>query len=220
MSAAFDGARRGAQRVFRSLWRSQDCAALVRTLLADMKPATRPVVFVQTGVSAATVALADAAARVGAAVYACDSNRAAVAELRAQAGESLSDVIFLEGDTVESLARISARHEQVDFALFDSEPSATHTLREFQLLEPRLCPGARLLVADASLPRARLVLGPCRKGKLLVPYLLASPVWRVKAHPRTGDSMVSAIHDRIGARADASYEDPAYAARWRSVLDT
>jgi hypothetical protein len=214
MGAALESARERAQRVFRSLWRIQDPGGLIRTLLADAKPATRPVVFVQTGLGSAALALAEVAARVGAVVYACDPSAEAIAELRGCGGPGLDEVSFLPGDTLESLARIAARHEHVDFALFDSAPSATHTLGEFQLLEPRLGPGSRVLVGDAALPGARLVLGPCRKGKLLVPYLLASPVWRVKAHPRAGDSMVSAIHDRIGARADASYEDPSYANQW------
>lgn len=200
------------QRAVRSLLRMQEPPALIRSLLANGKPATRRVAFVQTGIGACTVALAEVASRVGAVLYACDPNAEAIAELRAAGGEALSEVSFLAGDTLESLARIAARHEQVDFALFDSAPSATHTLHEFQALEPRLGPGARLLIGDASLPGARLVLAPCRKGKLLVPYLLASPVWRVKGHPRTGDSMVSAVHDRSGARADATYEDPSYVA--------
>jgi predicted O-methyltransferase YrrM len=158
--------------------------------------------------------------RVGAALYSCDVDAEKIAELRRLGGDALENVHFIEGDSLDSLARIAARHEQIDFALFDSAPSATHTLHEFQLLEPRLGPGSRVLVDDAALPGARLLLSPCRKGKLLVPYLLASPFWRVKAHPRAGDSMVSAIHDRIGARADASYEDPKYVDRWREVFQS
>jgi predicted O-methyltransferase YrrM len=219
MSAALERARQRAQGVFRSLWRTQDHGGLIRSLLADVKaPAQRRLVFVETGCGLSTFALAEVAARVGAVVYSCEVSGEAVAELRARGAEALADVHFVEGDSLDSLARIAARHEQIDFALFDSAPSATHTLREFQLLEPRLAAGARVLVDDAALPGARLLLSPCRKGKLLVPYLLASPFWRVRAHPRAGDSMVSAVHDRVGARADATYEDPAYVDRWREVF--
>ena len=63
----------------------------------------------------------------------------------------------------------------IDFALLGAAPSATHTLREFFALEARLGPGARILIDEAALPGARLALRPCRQGKLLVPYLLASP---------------------------------------------
>jgi predicted O-methyltransferase YrrM len=219
MNAALDGARERAQRVFRSLWRAQDPGGLIRSLLADAEaPLQRRPLFVETGCGASTFALAEVAARIGGDVYSCECDSEKIAELRARGGEALAGVHFLEGDSLENLARIAARHEHVDFALFDSAPSATHTLREFQLLEPRLGAGARVLIDDAALPGARLLLSPCRKGKLLVPYLLASPFWRVKAHPRAGDSMVSAIHDRIGARADASYEDPAYVDRWREAF--
>jgi predicted O-methyltransferase YrrM len=221
MSAALDGARRRAQLVFRSLWRVQDPAGLIRSLLADAKaPTQRRLLFVETGCGRSTLALAEVAARTGGELYSCEVNAEKIAELRARAGDALANVHFLEGDSLESLARIAARHEHVDFALFDSAPSATHTLREFQLLEPRLAPGSRVLVDDAALPGARLLLSPCRKGKLLVPHLLASPFWRVKAHPRAGDSMVSAIHDRVGARADASYEDPSYVDRWRQAFQS
>ena len=75
-----------------------------------------------------------------------------------------------------------------------------------------------MLIDDAALPGARLLLSPCRKGKLIVPYLLASPFWSVTAHPRAGDSMVSAVLDAIGARADSGYEDPSYVDRWRAAL--
>lgn len=221
MSDSLDKARRRAQLVLRSLFRTQDHGGLIRSLLADAKgAAARPRVFVETGCGPSTFALAEIGERCGAAVYSCEVDAAKAAELRARGGQALANVHFVEGDTLESLARIAARHERVDFALFASVPSATHTLHEFQLLEPRLGPGARVLVDDAALPGARLVLSPCRKGKLLVPYLLASPFWRVKAHPRAADSMVSAVHDRVGARADASYEDPAWVDRWRAAFQS
>jgi hypothetical protein len=137
--------------------------------------------------------------------------------LRERGGAALENVQFLAGDSLETLPAIAARHERIDFALVGSAPSATHTLREFFALEARLGPGARLLVDEAALPGARLTLGPCRKGALLVPYLLASPVWRVTAHPRAGESMVSAVYDRVGARADARYEDPRLADSWRAA---
>lgn len=218
MSSPWDAVRRRAQGLLRSVWQTQDHGALIRSLLADKQaPMQRRLLFVQTGCGASTLALGEIAARVGADVYACEVNAEKIAELREFGGDALASVHFLEGDSLESLARIAARHDHIDFALLDSAPSATHTLYEFQLLEARLGAGARVLIDNAALPGARLLLGPCRKGKLLVPYLLASPFWRVRAHPRAGDSMVSAIHDRIGARADASYEDPAYVDHWRAL---
>ena len=176
-------------------------------------------VFVQTGCGPSTLALAEVAERTGAELYSCDIDGRKIEELQRRAGDALARVRFLEGDSLESIARIAACHERIDFALLDSAPSATHTLQEFQLLEPRLGPGSRVLIDNAALPGARLLLSPCRKGKLLVPYLLASPFWTVTAHPRAGDSMVSALHDRAGARADSTYEDPAWVDHWRATLE-
>lgn len=220
MSAIGHRLRWRAQRLFHSLWRTQDHGGLIRTLLADVKPPLqRRLVFVETGCGLSTLALAEVGARCGAVVYSCDINQEKIDELRRRAGEALAEVNFVAGDSLASLARIAARHERIDFVLLDSAPSATHTLREFFALESRLGPGARVLIDNAALPGARLLLSPCRKGKLLVPYLLASPVWRVRGHPRAGDSMVSARHDLAGARADASYEDPSYVDQWRATLD-
>ncbi|HTO55836.1 MAG TPA: class I SAM-dependent methyltransferase [Myxococcota bacterium] len=210
--------QRRALRLFRSVWRTRDQASLIRRLLADLKPGTqRPVVLVETGCGLSTLALAEVAERVGGYVYSCELDPRRIDALRSNAPDALERVHFVAGDSLASLERIAARHEAIDFALFDSAPSATHILHEFQALERRLNPGARILIDEAALPGARLLLGPCRKGKLVVPYLLASPVWRVSAFPRASNSMVSAVHDRVGARADASYEDPSYAA-WREAL--
>ena len=209
-----------AERLFRSVWQTQSHGDLIRALLADLKaPLQRGLVFVETGCGLSTLALAEIAARTGAECYSCDVNAEKIEELRRRSGDALARVHFLEGDSLASVARIASRHERIDFALLDSAPSATHTLREFQLLEPRLGAGARVLIDNAALPGARLLLSPCRKGKLLVPYLLASPFWTVTAHPRAGDSMVSALHDRAGARADSRYEDPEYVDHWRVTFD-
>ncbi|MFI5316515.1 MAG: O-methyltransferase [Myxococcota bacterium] len=220
MNGPWEAVRWRAQSLFRSVWQTQDHGGLIRALLADLKaPVQRGLIFLETGCGLSTLALAEVAERTGAELYSCDVNAEKIAELRRRSGDALARVHFLEGDSLASLARIAARHNQIDFALLDSAPSATHTLREFQLLEPRLGAGARVLIDNAALPGARLLLSPCRKGKLLVPYLLASPFWTVTAHPRAGDSMVSAVHDRAGARADSSYEDPSYVDHWRATFD-
>jgi SAM-dependent methyltransferase len=206
------------QRLLRRVLQTQDEAALIRRLLADLRPSVQHrAVFVETGCGGATCALAEVAERVGAVLYCCELDPARIESVRARGGAALENVQFLPGDSLETLPKIAARHERIDFALLGSAPSATHTLREFFALEARLGPGARLLVDEAALPGARLTLGPCRKGALLVPYLLASPVWRVTAHPRAGESMVSAAYDRVGARADSRYEDPRLAESWRTA---
>jgi predicted O-methyltransferase YrrM len=220
MSTTWQALRGHAERVYRRAWRAQDHGALIRELLAKVQPVRdHRLVFVETGCGLSTLALVEVARRTGALVYSCDVDPQKLEALRERSRDPLREVTFLGGDSLESLAEIASRHGRVDFALLDSAPSATHTLREFLLLEPRFGPGSRLLVDDAALPGARLLLSPCRKGKLLVPYLLASPFWTVTAHPRAGDSMVSAVLDAIGARADAGYEDPGYVDLWRASFD-
>ncbi len=211
---------RSFETLLRGVWRRQDHATLIRALTAELDPPrARRAICVETGCGPSTLALARAAEELGAFVYSCDADEEKIATLRDALGDARERVQFLVGDSLTSVGEIAARHERIDFAYFDSAPSATHTLREFLALEPRLGAGARILIDDAALPGARLLLSPCRKGRLLVPYLLASPFWSVTAHPRSGDSMVSAVLDTIGARADRSYEDPSYVDQWRRALE-
>lgn len=220
MGSGWQALRWRAERLFRGLWQQQDHGALIAGLLADARPLpSQRLVLVETGCGLSTLALAAVARRTGALLYSCDLNQDKLDELRARTGDALSEVCFLVGDSLSSLAQIAARHPRVDFALLDSAPSATHTLREFLLLEPRFGPGSRVLIDNAALPGARLLLSPCRKGKLVVPYLLASPFWSVTAHPRAGDSMVSGVLDAIGARSEGEYEDPGYVDHWRATFD-
>ncbi len=220
MNTTWQALRGQAERVYARVWRAQDHGALIRELLARLAPIREHrLVFVETGCGESTLALVEVGRRTGALVYTCDLDAKRLDALRERSRDHLSEVNLLTGDSLESLATIAARHGRIDFALLDSAPSATHTLREFLTLEPRFGPGSRLLVDDAALPAARLLLSPCRKGKLIVPYLLASPFWTVTAHPRAGDSMVSAVLDAIGARADSGYEDPSYVDRWRANFD-
>ncbi len=220
MSTAWQALRGHAERVYRRVWQAQDHGALIADLLAKVQPIRdHRLVFVETGCGRSTLALVEVARRTGARVYSCDPDPAKLERLRERSRDALSEVTFLAGDSLDGLGEVASRHGRIDFALLDSEPSATHTLREFLVLEPRFGPGSQLLVDDAALPGARLLLSPCRKGKLLVPYLLASPYWSVTAHPRAGNSMVSAVLDAIGARADAGYEDPSYVDRFRASFD-
>ena len=96
-----------------------------------------------------------------------------------------------------------------------------HTFREFQVLERSLKAASCVLIDNAALPKknAKFLLSPCRKGKILVPYLLASARWEVHGLPTAGDSMVSAFcHERTNF-ADPSYERSEYCDPWESVFD-
>lgn len=176
-------------------------------------------VFVETGCGLSTVALAAEGRKHSATVYSCDYNNQKADELRAQVGNKVDNVKFEFGDSHESLQRIANQHTRIDFLFLDSAASAMHTFREFMLVESKLIPGACIIVDNAALPRETHTLGPVRKGKILVPYLLASPFWEVIGHPTAGDSMVSAVMHKEGDYADPEYEHPEYIDNWRALFE-
>lgn len=71
-----------------------------------------------------------------------------------------------------------------------------------------------LLIDNAALPGETRLLSPCRKGKVIVPYLQASAWWRVYGHPLEGDSMISAVRESTPDFADRDYEWPEYVDPW------
>ncbi len=177
----------------------------------------QPPVFVETGCGLSTMALAGAAQRLGAVVYSCDYNKEKITELQRLTGNT-ANLSFRAGDSHESLRAIVAEHAHLDFVFLDSAASAMHTWQEFLIVEPRLQPGAVLLVDNAALPGARRLLSPVRKGKILVPYLLASAVWEVEAFPTAGDSMIAAYRHAEPNYADPNHEDPEYVDHWRRTF--
>lgn len=179
---------------------------MIRLLLeGHLTSYTEQAVFVETGSGLSTLALAEMARRCGAIVYSCDINAQKIEELKRRATDRVNNVNFLVANSLESLSQIAQRHSQIHFAFFDSAPSAMHTFREFQTIEQCLKSGSLILIDNAARPGETRLLTPCRKGKILVPYLLASANWRVQAHPSAGGSMVSAEYF-----ADAAYADPSY----------
>lgn len=173
-------------------------------------------IFVETGAGISTPALSEVASECNGKVYSCDFNDDMVKELNKRASDRLENVNFLIGDSLGSLREIVEKHDRIDFAFLDSAASATHTFREFQIIEPCLKSGSCLLIDNAALPEAKLLLSPCRKGKIIVPYLLASPYWKVQAHPRQGDSMITAVYFDEPEYADGRYERPGNLEYWQS----
>jgi predicted O-methyltransferase YrrM len=212
------GLERRARALFVSVYRAESHGDRIRRVLAGAALPAKPV-FVETGCGLSTLALAELGEGLDASVHSFDSSEDKVAALRERAGRSLERVRFWIGDSLDGLRELCGGCARVDFAFLDSAPSALHTFREFQILEPRLQPGARVLIDNAALPGAWLRLSPCRKGAILVPYLLASPFWEVAAHPRSGDSMVSAIRHATPDHADPRYEDLDYVDHWRRTFE-
>ena len=167
-------------------------------------------IFVESGCGASTLALADLARAFEATVYSCDVDADKVRALTQQHAALLQEVTFLVGHSLDSLRDLMTRHATIHFAFLDSASSAMHTFREFLLLEPVMPAGASVLIDNAALPNASFVRSPVRKGKILVPYLLAHPYWAVRAYPTAGDSMVAAVRHAEGRFADPAYESPAY----------
>jgi len=175
-------------------------------------------VFVETGCGMSTISLNKCAKGLNAFAYSLDYNSEKSNDLKSRNGEQVANIEFVIGDSLENLPKIVAKHT-IDFLFLDSAASAMHTFREFLICEPALKPGACLLVDNAALPEEKILLSPVRKGKILVPYLLASPYWEVCAHPRAGDSMISAILHSEANFADFGYEHPEYIDNWRAHFD-
>jgi predicted O-methyltransferase YrrM len=192
---------------------------MIERLLAERRESFREKpVFVETGCGASTISLSRYARELNALAYSLDCNSEKSDYLKSHVGDQVAGVEFVIGESLESLAKIVAEHT-IDFLFLDSAPSAMHTLREFLICEPGLEPGACVVVDNAALPGERWALGPVRKGRILVPYLLASPYWDVRAHRRAGDSMVSAILHSEADFADPAHEHPDYTDNWRRDLD-
>jgi methyltransferase family protein len=204
------------KKTFDRLFRRYTHSEMIKQLIEQYRKnfSDRPV-FVETGSGLSTVALAEVGVRFGAWVFSCDNDAEKVEELKKTAGAKIENVTFMVGDSIASLNEITTSHDRIDFLFLDSAASAMHTFREFQTVEPFLSSHACVLIDNAALPDARLLLTPCRKGKILVPYLLASTHWQVHAHPRDGDSMISARRFDKPEHADLSYERPGSFEDWR-----
>ncbi len=216
------------RKIFRAVKRFRDASFrkmshgdLITKLLAkETKPLdSRPVIFVETGCGISTLSLAKTGQNIGGTVYSCDYNSEKADELKSASPELLNNVKFMIGDSHESLEKIAAEHDNVRFLFLDSAASAMHTFREFMIIEKHLHAGSQVLVDNAAVPGEKRLLSPVRKGKILVPYLLASPFWEVSCHPDAGDSMVSAVMHEEADYADPDYEDSAYIDNWRMFFN-
>ncbi len=193
---------------------------LIQLLLArDRSRIPAQPLFVETGCGISTLLLADVAREFDARVVSCDFNKDKVDALKARAGSRLDNVQFVIGDSMAALRDIAGDCEQIHFLFLDAAASAMHTWREFQVVEPVLKAGSLLLVDNAALPGEQRLLSPCRKGKIIVPYLQASAHWEVQGHPDAGDSMISARFHDSPDYADPAYEWPEYVDPWEWSFD-
>lgn len=176
-------------------------------------------IFVETGSGVSSVGLAAAGKKFNAITYSCDYNQDKVNGLLAKAGDRLTNVAFIVGDSVKSLTEIAEKYGRFDFLHLDSAGSALHTFREFMAIESYLKPGTCLLIDNAALPGAINMLSDVRKGKILVPYLLASAHWDVFIHPKSGSSMVSAVFREEATYAEPDYELEGWVDHWQDHFE-
>ncbi len=193
------------KRFFSKPYRECTHGDMIKNFLSQYPPQQTSPVFVELGAGFTTAELAELARLHNATFYSCDSNSEKIKDLKIRLSNNADNIDFLIGDSLESLSAISQQHNQIHFVFFDSAPSAMHTFHEFSIIEKNLKPDSCILIDNACIPEEKAILTPCRKGKILVPYLLASPNWQVFGHPHAGDSMVSAIY-----KSEPIYSDPAY----------
>ena len=176
-------------------------------------------IFVETGCGVSTISLGKCGSEGDVTIYTCDINSEKADELKELSGPSIGNVQFRIGSSLDSLESIAQNHDTIDFLFLDSAASAMYTFQEFMTVEKCLKTGSVLLIDNAAIPGEKHLLSPVRKGKILVPYLLASRYWEVQGHPDAGDSMVSAIKRDSPDYADPMYEDPGYIDHWRAQFN-
>ena len=207
--------RKCLKRLLNKPYRESTHGEMIEHLLTLYPPMGEKPVIVEIGSGFTTMTLVEIARSCDAFFYSCDNNIEKVEDLKARIVDD--DFKFIIGDSLSSLTEIVQQHDTVSFVFFDSAPSAMHTFREFLIIEKSLKPGSCILIDNAAIPGKKALLTACRKGKILVPYLLASPHWQVFGHPHAGDSMVSAVYKDEPVYADNDYELSGWKDGWKYI---
>jgi len=169
-------------------------------------PRERPYVFVELGAGLTTQVIAKHAERFEAAFYSCDEDEERLIRL---AREVKYPVNFCQGTTTEGLHVVRENEDHVDFLFMDAAPSAMLNFIDFQIMEDYLEPGSLLIMDNACRPSgAGPYHGPCRKGKIVVPYLEGHKYWEVIEHSNFGGSMIAAVRHDEPRYVSSEYEHP------------
>ncbi len=152
-------------------------------------------------------------------VISIDNNSSKVKFLNENIKEISPKLSFIVGDSLEILKNI-VRNSKIDLLFLDSAPSAIHTFKEFLICENAFKSGSCLIIDNAKIPEEKSNRNPARKGKIIVPYLLASKSWEVFSHPYSGDMMIVAIKRSEKQYADIKYELDDYTDNWKNQLES
>lgn len=180
-------------------------------------PDNRRVVIVETGIGLSSFPLIEYVyAHPNVVLYCIDTSKEVIKSLQ-EGLDPDRKVNFLHMDTEKGLQFVIGAEKYIDLLFFDAVPCAYRTFKEFQMCEHLLTPGSIYVMDNARIPEKEHIKGECkgaacRKGKVIVPYLLASPHWVVKAFPQEAGGMIGAI-----MQPDAKYSDPAYSSKKHGI---
>jgi predicted O-methyltransferase YrrM len=172
-------------------------------------PDNRPPVLVEVGAGKTTKVMADYARKHKAIFYSCDCCGPIIDFLDAAFNKDKC-IRFLQSDSSDALAGLAPMIGVIDFAFFDAAPCAMKTFLDFQTIEYCFRPNSIFVIDNAKLPGLKQSPGPARKGKILVPYLLAHDEWTVEAFPGYGGMMIVAVKQPHGGHADPGYYEATY----------
>ena len=192
---------------------------LKKILDANKSKYNKDSVFIETGSGLSTIQLSQFCDSIGTKAYSCDHNGEKLDSLREKSPTKLDNIQFLIGDSLVTLEDLSKNLSKVDLLFLDSAASALHTYREFQILERFLSEGSLLIIDNAKLPSKWSPFEGTRKGKILVPYLLAHPFWDVSDFPKDGGSMVFAKMMSKPEYSNHAYEAPDYVDNWKKSFN-
>tara|TARA_Y100001970_G_C14125605_1_gene798776 strand:+ start:496 stop:1134 length:639 start_codon:yes stop_codon:yes gene_type:complete len=150
-------------------------------------------------------------------VISIDNNSSKVKFLNDNIKNISPKLSFKVGDSLKILKNI-VENSKIDLLFLDSAPSAIHTFKEFLICENALKSGSCLIIDNAKFPEEKIERNPARKGKIIVPYLLASKSWEVFSYPLSGDMMIVAMKRSEKKYADINYELDDYSDNWRNEL--
>jgi hypothetical protein len=180
-----------------------------KTIMPTPEEGGEQSVLVEVGTGSTTISLARLAHRYGAKVYSIDISKTKIRRYQ-NMDSIMNNVEFKLGNSHEMLNQIAHHEPFINFAFLDGPPSALHTFEEFMIIQDYMLPCSILLIDNACLPCKTDTLSSCRKGKIVVPYLLASPCWKVDEYLTWGDSMIAACKqypDPDLSHPDYEYKD-------------